>query len=62
MFCVQIIVFTATVGNSAIVLCCVGVHCGYSKSIYSAMVLCCLWSLLWLEQRVHIVHCYCVVC
>jgi len=42
MFCVQIIVFTATVDNSAIVLCCFGVYCVYSNSRFSAMVLCCV--------------------
>jgi len=28
-----------------------GVYCGYSNSRYSAMVLCCVWSLLWLQQQ-----------
>ena len=28
-----------------------GVYCGYSNSRYSAMVLCCLWSLLWLQHQ-----------
>jgi len=27
------------------------VYCGYSNSNYSAMVLCCVWRLLWLEQQ-----------
>jgi len=26
-------------------------YCGYSNSRYSAMVLCCVWSLLWLQQQ-----------
>jgi len=36
---------------SVMVLCCVGVYCGYSNSRYSAMVLCCVWRLLWLQQQ-----------
>ena len=32
-----------------IVVC--GVYCGFSNSMYSAMVLCCVWSLLWLQQQ-----------
>jgi len=49
--CVEFIVVTATVG---IVQCyCVvyGDYCGYSNSRYSAMVLCCVWRLLWLQQQ-----------
>jgi len=45
---VEFIVVTATVD---IVQCyCVlfGVYCGYSNSRYSGMLLCCVWSLLWL--------------
>jgi len=46
-----VIVVTATVD---IVRCyCVvcAVYCGYSNSRNSAMVLCCVWSLLWLQQQ-----------
>ena len=28
-----------------------GVYCGYSNSRYSAMVLYCVWGLLWLQQQ-----------
>ena len=28
-----------------------GVYCGYSKRCYSAMVLRCVWRLLWLQQQ-----------
>ena len=46
-----VIVVTATVGivQWYCVLC--GVYCGYSNSRCSAMVLCCVWSLLWLQQQ-----------
>ena len=45
---VEFIAVTATV---VIVQCyCVvcGVYCGYNNSRYRAMVLCCVWRLLWL--------------
>jgi len=28
-----------------------GVYCGYMKSRYRAMLLCYVWSLLWLQQQ-----------
>jgi len=39
-----------------------GVCCGDSNSRYSAMALCCVWSLLWLQQTDDIVQWYCVGC
>jgi len=48
-YCVvlEFIVITATVDivQRYFVLC--GVYCGYCNSRYSAMLLCCVWSLLW---------------
>ena len=34
-----------------------GNFCGYSISRYSAMLVCCVWSLLWLQQQ----QLYCIV-
>jgi len=52
-YCVvfEFIVVTATV--DILQCCCVvcGDYFGESNSRYSAMVLCCLWSLLWLKQQ-----------
>jgi len=47
----KFIVFTATVDivKCYCVLC--GVYCGYSNSRYSEMLLCFVWSLLWLQQQ-----------
>jgi len=28
-----------------------GVYCGYNNSRYRAMILCCVWRLLWLQQQ-----------
>ena len=49
--CVEYFVDIATVDivQWYCVLCVV--YCGYSNSRYSAIVLCCVWSLLWLEQQ-----------
>ena len=49
--CLDFIEVTATVDivQCYCVLC--GGFCGYSKSIYSTMILCCVWSLLWLQQQ-----------
>jgi len=51
-YCVllEYIVVTATVGIVQWYCVVCGVYCGYSNCRYSAMVLCCLWSLLWLKQ------------
>jgi len=48
---VEFIVFTVKAGivQSYCVVC--GVYCGYSNSCYSAILLCSVWSLLWVEQR-----------
>ena len=52
-FCVilEFIVVTATLDivQWYCVMC--GGSCVYSKSSYSAMILCCVWSLLWLQQQ-----------
>jgi len=47
----EIIVVTATVDmvQRYCVVCVV--YCGYRNSRYSVMVLCCVWSLLWLKQQ-----------
>jgi len=47
----QFIVDTATgdIVQWYCVMC--GVYCGDSNTRYSAMVLCCVWSLLWLQQQ-----------
>jgi len=47
----EIIVVTATV--DIVKWCCVvcGVYCGYSNSRYIVVVLCFVWSLLWLQQQ-----------
>ena len=49
--CMEFIVVTATVdiGQWYCVVC--GVYCAYSNNRYSAMVLCCVWSLLCLQQQ-----------
>jgi len=39
-----------------------GDYCGYSNSRYSAMVLCCVWSLFWLQQQYLFVKWYGVLC
>jgi len=56
-YCVllEFIVVTATIGilQWYCVLC--GIYCGYRISRYSAMVLCLVWSLLWLQQ--HLLWC-----
>jgi len=53
LYCVvlEYIVVTSTVDivQSYCVVC--GGYCGYSNSRYSAMVPCCVWSLLWLKQQ-----------
>ena len=51
VLCVEFIVVTATlvIVQSYCVVC--GVVCGYSTSRCSAMVLCCVWGLLWLQQQ-----------
>ena len=50
-YCVvlEFIVVTATVVvvQSYCVVC--GVYCGYNNSRYRAMLLCCVWRLLWLQ-------------
>jgi len=52
-YCVDVvfIVVTATVDTGQWYCVVWGVYCSYSKSRYSAMVLCCVWSLLWLQQQ-----------
>jgi len=53
VYCVllEIIVVTATIDvvQSYCDVC--GVYCRYSNSRYSAMVLCCVWRLLCLQQQ-----------
>jgi len=48
--CVDFIVVTAKfdIGQCCFVVC--GVYCGYNNSRYSEMVMCCVRSLLWLQQ------------
>jgi len=52
-YCVvfEFIVVTATVDIEQWYCVVCGVYCGYSNSRYSAMVLCYVWSLLWLQQQ-----------
>jgi len=49
--CVEFIVIRATVDIVQLYCVVCGVYCGYSNSRYSAMVLCFVWSLLWLQQQ-----------
>jgi len=44
-------VFKATVDivQSFFVGC--GIYCGYNNRSYSAMILSCVWSLLWLQEQ-----------
>jgi len=51
VLCVEFMVFTTTVDivQRYCVVC--GVYCGYINRSYSAMVLCCVWSLLWLQHQ-----------
>jgi len=51
VLCVEFIVVTATVDIVKWYCVVCGVYCGYSNSRYSEMVLCCVWSLLWLQQQ-----------
>ena len=48
-YCVVLdfIVVTATVDIVQLYCIVCGVFCGYSNRRYSALVLCCVWSLLW---------------
>ena len=52
-YCVvlEFIVFTATVDIVQWFYVVCGVYCGYSNSRNSAIVMCCLCSLLWLQQQ-----------
>ena len=47
----EFIVVTATLGIVQCFCAVYVVYCGYSYSRYSAMVVCCVWSLLWLQQQ-----------
>ena len=50
-FVLEVIVVKATV-DIVLWYCVVcGVYCGYTNIRYSAMVLCCVWSLFWLQQQ-----------
>jgi len=49
--CVEFIVVTASVDIVQWYCVVSGFYCGYSNSRYRAMVLCCVWSLLWLEKQ-----------
>ena len=51
VLCVEFIVVRATVGIVQWYSVVCGVYCGYSNNCYSAMTLCCVWSLLWLQQQ-----------
>ena len=42
---------TATADIAQIYCVLVGVYCGYSNGNYSAILLCFVWSLLWLLQQ-----------
>jgi len=50
VFCLEFIVVIATVDivQNYCVVC--GDSCGYSNRSYSLMLLCCVWSLFWLQQ------------
>jgi len=51
VFCVQFIVVRATLDivQWSYALC--GVYCGFSNCSYSAIVMSCVWRLLWLQQH-----------
>jgi len=51
MLCLEFIVVTATIDIVQWYCVVCGDYCGYSNSRYNAMLLCCVWSLLWIEQQ-----------
>ena len=53
LYCVfvEYVLVSATVDIVKLYCFVCGDYCGYCNSRYSAMVLCCVWSLLWLQQQ-----------
>ena len=62
MLCVEIIVVTATVDRVLRYCVVCGDYCDYSKSRYSAMVLCCVWRFFMVTAKVEILQLYCDEC
>jgi len=52
-YCIVLEYFVVTATVDIVQWYCVvcGVYCGFRNSRYSTMVLCCVWSLLWLKQQ-----------